>query len=71
MNLTRISRVRFSRLGIVRAGYAIHSALMEMDTIFLSEQNEVSKRWAILEDDGESAWLYVTERENEKPVADR
>jgi hypothetical protein len=41
-----------------------------MKTLFVSDQNQVSKRWCILEDDGKSAWLYITEPENEKPVGD-
>lgn len=38
--------------------------------VFLSEQHPVSYRWAVLEDDGFSAWLYMTEPNSEKPVAD-
>jgi hypothetical protein len=40
------------------------------EDIFLSDQNPVSHRWAILEDNGLSAWLYLTEPHSEKPVAD-
>jgi hypothetical protein len=43
---------------------------MKRKEIFLSEQNQVSRRWGILEDDGKSAWLYITEREEESIVAD-
>jgi hypothetical protein len=43
---------------------------MRQDNLFLSSQNPHSKRWAIMEDDGTSAWLYVTEPNSEKPVAD-
>jgi len=38
--------------------------------IFISSQNSISKRWAVLEDDGLSAWLYLTEPNTEKPIAD-
>lgn len=40
------------------------------EEVFLSEQHPVSYRWAVLEDDGLSAWLYLTEPNSEKPVAD-
>jgi hypothetical protein len=40
------------------------------EDIFLSDQNSVSHRWAILEDNGLSAWLYLTEPDSEKPAAD-
>ena len=40
------------------------------EEVFLSEQHSVSHRWAVLEDDGLSAWLYLTEPDAEKPVAD-
>ena len=40
------------------------------EEVFLSEQNPVSRRWAVLEDDGLSAWLYLTEADSEKPAAD-
>lgn len=40
------------------------------EEIFLSEQHPVSHRWAVLEDDGLSAWLYLTEPNSEKPAAD-
>lgn len=35
-----------------------------------SEQHPGSRRWAALEDDGLSAWLYLTEPDVPKPVAD-
>jgi hypothetical protein len=38
--------------------------------LFLSEQHPVSRRWAIIEDDGRVAWLYLTEPDTRKPVAD-
>lgn len=36
----------------------------------ISEQNPTSRRWAVFEDDGISGWLYLTEPESEKPIAD-
>ncbi len=39
------------------------------DDLFLSEQHAHSQRWAIVEDDGCSAWLYLTAPESTKPVA--
>lgn len=41
-----------------------------MNEIFLKEQNSISKRFCILDDDGESGWLYLTEPEDGKYVAD-
>ena len=38
--------------------------------IFLSEQHKLSRRWAVLEDDGAAAWLYLTEPGATKPIAD-
>ena len=38
--------------------------------LFLSAQHSQSKRWAILEDDGTSAWFYITAPDSEEPVAD-
>jgi hypothetical protein len=40
------------------------------ENIFLSDQNSVSHRWAILEDDGLSAWLYLTESGSPTLAAD-
>jgi hypothetical protein len=40
------------------------------EEVFLSEQHPVSRRWAVLEDDGLSAWLYLTAPGSESPVAD-
>jgi hypothetical protein len=40
------------------------------EEVFLSEQHPVSRRWAVLEDDCLSAWLYLTAPDSEKPVAD-
>ena len=39
------------------------------DDLFLSEQHPLSRRWAILEDDGRAAWLYLTEPESTRPIA--
>lgn len=38
--------------------------------VFLSSQHPLSKRWAVLEDDGSSAWLYLTEKNSEMPLSD-
>ena len=38
--------------------------------LFVSEQHSVSRRWAVVEDDGRSAWLYLSEPGAPKPVAD-
>jgi hypothetical protein len=38
--------------------------------LFLSEQHPISRRWAVIEDDGRVAWLYFTEPDTRKPVAD-
>ena len=43
---------------------------MSSDDLFLSEQHPRSKRWAIVEDDGAVAWMYLTGRDSRKPVAD-
>lgn len=43
---------------------------MNDTNLFLSVQHPVSKRWAILEDDGTSAWLYLTKPDTQEPVAD-
>jgi hypothetical protein len=37
---------------------------------FLSEQHPDSRRWAIFEDDGQSAWLYLTEPDCTAPAGD-
>lgn len=41
-----------------------------MNEIFLKEQNLISRRFCILDDDGESGWLYITEPDDRKYVAD-
>lgn len=38
--------------------------------LFISEQHPVSRRWAIIDDDGRVAWLYLTAPDSQKPVAD-
>jgi hypothetical protein len=43
---------------------------MASDDLFLSDQHPISRRWAVVEDDGSVAWLYLTERDSEKPIAD-
>lgn len=39
------------------------------DDLFLSDKSRRSHRWAIVEDNGRSAWLYLTEPDSERPVA--
>ena len=43
---------------------------MSDDNLFLEAQHPESLRYAILEDNGICAWLYLTEPERPKPVAD-
>lgn len=38
--------------------------------LFIDAQHSLSRRFAILEDNGTSAWLYLTEPDIEKPSAD-
>ncbi len=40
------------------------------DTIFYDEQHEQSRRYAVFEDDGQVAYLYLTEPDKPVPVAD-
>jgi hypothetical protein len=40
------------------------------DAPFLNEKHPVSGRHAILEDDGKTGWLYLTEAKSLKPVGD-
>ena len=40
------------------------------EDLFISQQHPVSRRRAVIEDDGRVAWLYLTEPETWKPVAD-
>ncbi len=39
------------------------------EDLFLSEQHPTSRRWAIFEDNGKSAWLYLSEPNSTQPVA--
>lgn len=41
-----------------------------MEDLFVTEQHTLSNRWAILEDDGRAAWLYLTEPDSTAPAAD-
>ena len=43
---------------------------MPDDNLFLEERHPVSCRVAVLEDDGTSAWLYLTDPGSGKPAAD-
>jgi hypothetical protein len=36
---------------------------------FESEQHPLSRRWAVVEDDGDVAWLYLSAPDSLKPVA--
>jgi hypothetical protein len=36
----------------------------------VAEQHPLSRRWAVFEDDGVSAWLYLTQPDALRPVAD-
>jgi hypothetical protein len=38
--------------------------------IFLSSKNSISNRWAIFKEDESSAWFYITEANQQKPIAD-
>ena len=40
------------------------------EDLFMSDRHPISKRWAIVEDDGRVAWLYLTEPGTQKPAAD-
>ncbi|MHC4694986.1 MAG: hypothetical protein ACYS67_19825 [Planctomycetota bacterium] len=43
---------------------------MADENLFINDQNPQSLRFAVIEDDGNSAWLYLTECDSPKPVAD-
>jgi hypothetical protein len=43
---------------------------MADDNLFLQDKHPVSGRLAVLEDDGTSAWLYLSEPASRKPAAD-
>jgi hypothetical protein len=40
------------------------------ENLFLEAEHVASGRFAVLEDDGTSAWLYLTEPDSRKPAAD-
>jgi hypothetical protein len=41
-----------------------------MEPLLVSEQNIRSHRWAVVADEGASVWLYLTESNGQRPVAD-
>ncbi len=43
---------------------------MSDENLFLDDQHPSSRRFAVLEDDGTSAWLYLTEPNSRKPSGD-
>lgn len=43
---------------------------MSEENLFLLSQHPASRRFAVFEDDGVSAWLYLTAPESKKPSAD-
>ena len=43
---------------------------MSNDNLFLENMHPVSRRLAVLDDDGTSAWLYITQPDSRKPAAD-
>ena len=40
------------------------------EEIFITDNNPITKRWAILEDNGNSAWLYLTKSGTQQPEKD-
>jgi hypothetical protein len=40
-----------------------------VEDLFISEQHPLSLRWAMIEDDGRVAWLYLTVPDSTKPIA--
>ena len=42
---------------------------MPHEAPFASEQHSLSRRWAVVEDDGTVAWLYLSAPDSLKPVA--
>lgn len=49
----------------------LSAQILEMsEAVFISEQHPVSYRWAVVEDDGLSVWLYLTAPDSEDIVAD-
>ncbi len=43
---------------------------MSDENLFLENAHPVSGRLAVLEDDGTSAWLYISEPDSRKPIGD-
>ena len=43
---------------------------MPEQELFLDSKHSLSQRFAVFEDNGTSAWLYLTEPDSRKPVAD-
>lgn len=43
---------------------------MSTEDFFVSEQHPISRRWAVMDDNGAVAWLYLTEPNTQKPAAD-
>ena len=44
--------------------------LVMAEDIFITDNNPTTKRWAILEDNGNSAWLYLTKPATQQPEKD-
>lgn len=44
--------------------------MAQPENLFVSEQHSISRRWAMIEDDGTSCWLYLSGPDTQKPVAD-
>ncbi len=44
--------------------------IMADENLFLEHQHPASRRLAVLEDDGTSVWLYLTEPDSRRPAAD-
>ena len=40
------------------------------DGLFVTAQHPFSRRWAIVDDDGRAAWLYLTAPDSQAPIAD-
>ena len=72
--LDGIMRRSAVQIGLYRYKYAANSTPlltpMSEQELFLDSQHSVSRRFAVFEDDGTSAWLYLTESDTRKPVAD-
>lgn len=39
-------------------------------SLLVSQQNPWSRRWAVVANEGASVWLYLTEPDGKKPIAD-